>query len=39
VHPDLGACITVDLDVVTVDSVLSSLPYLRGELAATSREY
>ena len=40
VHPDLGACLTVDLDVVAVDSLLaSSLPKLSSDLAATSRGY
>jgi hypothetical protein len=40
VHPDLGACVTVDLDVVAVDSLLaSSLPKLSSDLAATSRGY
>lgn len=40
VHPDLGACVTVDLDVVAVDSLLaSSLPQLSSDLAATSRGY
>jgi hypothetical protein len=38
--PDLGACLTVDLDVVAVDSLLATaVPQLRGALAATSREY
>jgi hypothetical protein len=40
VHPDLGACITVDLDLVAVDNLLSSvLPRLSSDLAATSRGY
>lgn len=40
VHPDLGACVTVDLDVVAVDSLLaSSLPQLSRDLAATSKGY
>ena len=40
VHPDLGACITVDLDVVAVDVLLgTAVPQLSGALAATSTEY
>lgn len=40
VHPDLGACVTVDLEVVAVDRLLSqTLPRLIDALAATSRVY
>jgi hypothetical protein len=40
VHPDLGACITVDLDVVAVDELLATaVPQLSSALAATSTEY
>ncbi len=40
VHPDLGACVTVDLDVVTVATLLSTaVPQLSSTLAATSTEY
>ena len=39
-NPDVGACLTVDLDVVAVDTLLATaIPQLRGALAATSREY
>jgi hypothetical protein len=37
---DLGACITVDLDLVVVDALLTTaVPQLGDALAATSREY
>lgn len=37
---DLGACITVDLDLVAVDALLTTaVPQLNDALAATSREY
>jgi hypothetical protein len=37
---DLGACITVDLDLVLIDALLSTaVPQLNDALAATSREY
>jgi len=37
---DLGACITVDLDLVVVDALLTiAVPQLGDALAATSREY
>jgi hypothetical protein len=37
---DLGACITVDLDLVAVDILLTTaVPQLNDALAATSREY
>ena len=37
---DLGACITVDLDLVVVDALLTTaVPQLNAALAATSREY
>ena len=40
VHPDLGACVTVDLDVVAVDALLATVvPQLSEALAATSTEY
>jgi hypothetical protein len=40
VHPDLGACVTVDLELVAVDTLLATaVPQLSGALAATSREY
>lgn len=40
VHPDLGACVTVDLQVVALDPLLSAtVPRLSSALAATSREY
>jgi hypothetical protein len=38
--PDLGACLTVDLDVVALDTLLATaVPSLRGALASTSRAY
>ncbi len=40
VQPDLGACVTVDLQVVSVDALLTAtLPRLGDALAATSTEY
>lgn len=37
---DLGACLTVDLDLVVVDALLTTaVPQLNDALAATSREY
>ena len=40
VHPDLGACVTVDLQIVAVDPLLSAtVPGLSYALAATSKEY
>jgi hypothetical protein len=37
---DLGACITVDLDLVVVDALLTTaVPQLNAALAATIREY
>ncbi|HEY5483688.1 MAG TPA: hypothetical protein VIK31_07745 [Propionibacteriaceae bacterium] len=39
-NPDLGACVTVDLDRVAVNALLATaVPQLSHALAATSREY
>jgi hypothetical protein len=39
-HPDLGACVTVDLHVVAVHSLMATVvPQLIAALSATSREY